>query len=68
MMILFPNMLNNEGGLRETSVAVWTISYDIGYMSLSMARTLEHWKVVNSATRTESNHFFLFLFLFVSKI
>jgi hypothetical protein len=68
MMILFPTILNDESGLSETSVAAWTISYDTGYMSSSTSRNLEHWKVVNSATRTESNLFFQFLFLFENKI
>jgi hypothetical protein len=48
MMILFPTTLNDESGLSETSVATWTISYDIGYMSSSMSRTLELWKAANS--------------------
>jgi hypothetical protein len=68
MMILFSTVLNHESGLRETSVAAWAISYDIGYMSPSTSRTLERWKVVNSATCTESNLFFQFLFLFENKI
>jgi hypothetical protein len=65
MMILFlltealETMLNDESGLSETSVAAWTISYDIGYMLASTSRTLEHWKTVNLATRTESNLFYI---------
>jgi hypothetical protein len=61
MMILFlltkalGTMLNDESGLGEMSVVAWTISYDIGYMLSSMSRTLERWKVVNSATHTETN-------------
>jgi hypothetical protein len=48
MMILFllvealDTMLNDESGLSKMSVAAWTISYDIGYMSSSTSRTLEH--------------------------
>jgi hypothetical protein len=68
MMILFPTVLNDESGLSETSVAAWTMSYDIGYMLSSTSRNLECWKVVNSATRTESNIFFQFWFLFQNKI
>jgi hypothetical protein len=68
MMILFPTVLNDESGLSEMSVAAWTISYDIGYVSSSTSRTLECWKVINSATRNESNLFFQFLFLFENKI
>jgi hypothetical protein len=68
MMILFPNVLNDESRLSEMSVAAWTISYDIGYMSLSTSMTLERWKAVNLATRTESNLFFQFWFLFKNKI
>jgi hypothetical protein len=64
MMILFPTVLNDESGLSETSVAAWTISYDIGYMTSSTSRTIEHWKAINSATHNESNLFFQFLFLF----
>jgi hypothetical protein len=52
-------MLNDESGLSEMSVVAWTISYDIGYMSSSMSRTLERWKAVNSATCTESNLFYI---------
>jgi hypothetical protein len=65
MMILFlfaealGTMLNDESGLSEMSVAAWTISYDIGYMSSSMSRTLERWKAINSTTRTESNLFYI---------
>jgi hypothetical protein len=58
MMILFSTIFNDESGLRETSVAAWTIFYDIGCMSPSTSRTLERWKAVNSATLTESNIFF----------
>jgi hypothetical protein len=68
MMILFPTILNDESRLGEMSVAAWTISNDTGYMSLSTSRTLEHWKTVNSATRTESNLFFQFWLLFENKI
>jgi hypothetical protein len=68
MMILFPTVLNNESRIREMSVVAWTMSYDIGYMSSSMSRTLECWKVVNSITRTESNLFVQFWFLFKNKI
>jgi hypothetical protein len=68
MMILFPTILNDESELSETTVAAWTISYDIGYMSSSLSEALEHWKVVNSVTRTESNIFFQFLFLSENKI
>jgi hypothetical protein len=68
MMILFPTILNDESGLSGMSVAAWTISYDIGYMSSSTSRTLDHWKVVNSATHNETNIFFQFLFLFENKI
>jgi hypothetical protein len=68
MMIFFPTVLNDESGLSEMSVVAWTISYDIGYISSSMSRTLERWKAVNSTTRTESNIFFQFLFLFKNKI
>jgi hypothetical protein len=60
MMILFPTVLNDESELSETSVAAWTIPYDIEYMSSSMSRTLGHWKVVNLATHTESNFSFNF--------
>jgi hypothetical protein len=67
MMILFPTVLNDESGLSETSVVAWNISYDIGYMSSSTSRTLEHWKAINSATCTESNLFIQFLFLFETK-
>jgi hypothetical protein len=42
MMIFFPTVLNDESGLSETSVAAWTISYDIGYMLSSTSRILEH--------------------------
>jgi hypothetical protein len=59
MMILLPAMLNDENGLSETSVAAWTMSYDIGYMLSSKSRTLEHWKTINSATCTESNFFYM---------
>jgi hypothetical protein len=68
MMILFPNVLNDESRLSDMSVAAWTISYDIGYMSSSTSMTLERWKAVNLATRTESNLFFQFWFLFKNKI
>jgi hypothetical protein len=34
----------------------------------AVAWTLERWKAINSATCTESNHFFQFLFLFENKI
>jgi hypothetical protein len=68
MMILFSTVLNGESGLSETSVATRTISYDIGYTSSSTSMTLEHWKAVNLATRTESNLFFQFWFLFENKI
>jgi hypothetical protein len=68
MMILFPTILNDESGLSETSVAAWNISYDIGYMPSSTSWTLERWKAINSATRTESNLFFQFWFLFENKI
>jgi hypothetical protein len=68
MMILFPTVLNNESRIREMSVVAWTMSYDIGYMSSSMSRTLECWKAVNSITRTESNLFVQFWFLFKNKI
>jgi hypothetical protein len=68
MMILFPTVLNDESGLSEMSVVAWTISYDIGYMSSSMSRTLERWKAINSTTRTKSNLFFQFWFLFENKI
>jgi hypothetical protein len=67
MMILFlltealSTMLNVESKLSEMSVAAWTISYDIGYMSPSMSWTLERWKVVNLATRTESNLYVIYL-------
>jgi hypothetical protein len=54
-------MLNDKSGLSETSVAAWTISYDIGYMLSSTSRTLERWKAVNSATRTESNLYVIWL-------
>jgi hypothetical protein len=67
MMILFSIILNDESGLSETSVAAWSISYDIRYMSSFTSRTLERWKAVNSATRTESNLFFQFWFLFENK-
>jgi hypothetical protein len=65
MMILFllnealDTMLNDESRLSETSVAAWTMSYNIGYMSSSTSRTLELWKAVNSATRTKSNLFYI---------
>jgi hypothetical protein len=52
-------MLNDESRLSETSVVAWTISYDIGYMLSSTSRTLEHWKVINSVTHTESNLFYI---------
>jgi hypothetical protein len=68
MMIPFPIVLNDESGLSETSVAAWTISYDIGYMLSSTSSTLESWKIINLATRTESNLFFQFLFLFENRI
>jgi hypothetical protein len=68
MMILFPTVLNDESRLSETSVAALTISYDIGYMSSSTSRTLEHWKAINLASRAESNIFFQFWFLFKNKI
>jgi hypothetical protein len=68
MMIIFPTVLNDESRLSEMSVAAWTISYDIGYMSSSTSRTLEHWKAVNLATHTESSLFFQFWFLFENKI
>jgi hypothetical protein len=68
MMTLFPTVLNDESGLSEMSVVAWTISYDIGYMSSSMSRTLERWKAINSTTRTKSNLFFQFWFLFENKI
>jgi hypothetical protein len=68
MMILFPTVLNNESRIREMSVVAWTMSYDIGYMSSSMSRTLECWKAVNSITRTESNLFDQIWFLFKNKI
>jgi hypothetical protein len=68
MMILFPTVLNDESGLSEMSVVAWTISYDIGYMSSSMSRTLERWKAINLATCTKSNLFFQFWFLFENKI
>jgi hypothetical protein len=29
MMIIFPNVLNDESGLSEMSVVAWTISYDM---------------------------------------
>jgi hypothetical protein len=60
MMILFPTVLNDENRLSEMSVAAWTISYDIGYMSSSTSRCLECWKAINSATHTESYLFFNF--------
>jgi hypothetical protein len=50
------------------SVAAWTISNDIGYMSSSTSRNLERWKVVNLTTHIEGNLFFYFLFLFENKI
>jgi hypothetical protein len=65
MMILFllnealDTMLNDESMLSETSVATWTMSYNIGYMASSTSRTLELWKAVNSATRTKSNLFYI---------
>jgi hypothetical protein len=65
MMILFllaealDTMLNDESGLSKMSVAARTISYDIGYMSSSTSWTLERWKAANSATRTESNLFYI---------
>jgi hypothetical protein len=68
MMILFPTVLNDESGLSEMSVAAWTISYNIGYMSSSMSRTLERWKAINSSTHIESNIFFQFWFLLENKI
>jgi hypothetical protein len=68
MMILFPTILNDKSGLSEISVATWTISYDIRYMSSSMLRTLERWMVINSTTHIESNLFFQFWFLFENKI
>jgi hypothetical protein len=68
MMILFPTVLNNESRIREMSVVAWTMSYDIGYMSSSMSRTLECSKAVNSITRTESNLFDQIWFLFKNKI
>jgi hypothetical protein len=68
MMILFSTVLNDESGLSETSVEARTISYDIGYKLSSTSRILEHWKVINSATHTESNHVFQFWFLFENKI
>jgi hypothetical protein len=68
MVILFPTILNDESGLSETSVVAWIISYDIGYMPSSTLRNLERWKAINSATCTESNFFFQFLFLFKNNI
>jgi hypothetical protein len=67
IMILFPTILNDESGLCKTSVAAWTILYDIGYMSSSTLRSLERWRTVNSAAHTASNLFFQFLFLFKKK-
>jgi hypothetical protein len=58
MIILFPSVLNDKSGLSEMSVAAWTISNDIGYMSSSTSRNLEHWKVVNLTTHIEGNLFF----------
>jgi hypothetical protein len=55
----FDTMLNDESRLSETNVVAWTISYDIGYMSSSTSRIIEHWKAVNSATRSESNLFYV---------
>jgi hypothetical protein len=48
MMILFPTMLNDERGLSETSVAVWTIS-----MILDTCRHLRQgpWSVGRSLIR-----------------
>jgi hypothetical protein len=60
MTIFLPTILNDESELSETSVAAWTISYDIGYMSSSTSSKLEHWNAINSTTHTESNFFFLF--------
>jgi hypothetical protein len=55
----FDTMLNDESGLSEMNVVAWTISYDIGYMSSSTSRIIEHWKAVNSATCSESNLFYI---------
>jgi hypothetical protein len=52
-------VLNDERGLCETNVVAWTISYDIGYASSPKSRTIEHWKVINSTTCTESNFFYM---------
>jgi hypothetical protein len=60
MMILLSTILNDDSRLSETSVAAWTISYDIGYTSSSTSRTLERWKVINSETRTKNNLSFNF--------
>jgi hypothetical protein len=66
-MMFFPTVLNDESKLSEMSVAAWTISYDIEYMSSSTSRTLEHWKAINSVNHTRTNIFFQFLFLFENK-
>jgi hypothetical protein len=74
MMIIFllteslDTMLNDENGLSETSVAAWTISYNIGYMSSSTSRTLEHWKAVNLATHTKSNLFYISIWIHTIRI
>jgi hypothetical protein len=68
MMILFLIVLNDESELSETSVAAWTISYDIGCKSSSTSRILERWKAINSKTHTKSNLLFQFWSLSENKI